>query len=322
MIKENTVFVLGAGASKPYGFPTGIELRQEIIEQFEEIMARIALYEREDERLLPKPNKIFEFVQKFKMSDNNSIDLFLTRHREDETMVLRGKLAITTIMRQRENNEHYVKGGFLVEPKEHDWYNYLYEKMTDSMPSPENLSFSSNKATFITFNYDRSLEYYLHRALTSSFPDEYSEQLIEQLNTIDFFHVHGSLGALGWQNNTQEPPIHYATEIVDARKLLAEADRIKVVSETELNEDIQRARAALSEAEQIFFLGFGFAPENMDILDIPETIASRTQIYGTALGLTKREQGNIANRFAPYSQVSGKFRLIDTDSRRLLRDWL
>lgn len=30
MITENTIFILGAGASKPYGFPTGAELREQI----------------------------------------------------------------------------------------------------------------------------------------------------------------------------------------------------------------------------------------------------------------------------------------------------
>jgi hypothetical protein len=31
MIKNKTVFVLGAGASKPYGYPTGEELFKEVL---------------------------------------------------------------------------------------------------------------------------------------------------------------------------------------------------------------------------------------------------------------------------------------------------
>ena len=31
MIETPTLFVLGAGASKPYGYPTGPELRSEIV---------------------------------------------------------------------------------------------------------------------------------------------------------------------------------------------------------------------------------------------------------------------------------------------------
>ena len=34
MITHPTVFILGAGASKPYGFPTGKELRVQIITEF------------------------------------------------------------------------------------------------------------------------------------------------------------------------------------------------------------------------------------------------------------------------------------------------
>ena len=32
MIEPSTVFILGAGASKPYGFPLGVELRQQILQ--------------------------------------------------------------------------------------------------------------------------------------------------------------------------------------------------------------------------------------------------------------------------------------------------
>ena len=34
MIKTKTVFILGAGASCPYGFPLGTELRQEICQYY------------------------------------------------------------------------------------------------------------------------------------------------------------------------------------------------------------------------------------------------------------------------------------------------
>jgi len=32
---QNTVFILGAGASKPYGYPTGQELREYICKEFQ-----------------------------------------------------------------------------------------------------------------------------------------------------------------------------------------------------------------------------------------------------------------------------------------------
>ena len=35
MIEEDTVFILGAGASCPYGFPDGKKLRSEIFDRFE-----------------------------------------------------------------------------------------------------------------------------------------------------------------------------------------------------------------------------------------------------------------------------------------------
>jgi len=34
MMKDNVILILGAGASKPYGLPTGKELKEEICDSF------------------------------------------------------------------------------------------------------------------------------------------------------------------------------------------------------------------------------------------------------------------------------------------------
>ena len=58
MIDKQTVFILGAGASAPYGYPTGKQLRQQIIDnldinrkkvdmvQFNELLRKLLLQEK------------------------------------------------------------------------------------------------------------------------------------------------------------------------------------------------------------------------------------------------------------------------------------
>ena len=43
MLEKKTVFILGAGASKPYNFPTAIELSKDVISNFDSLI--ISIYE-------------------------------------------------------------------------------------------------------------------------------------------------------------------------------------------------------------------------------------------------------------------------------------
>jgi hypothetical protein len=74
MISKNTVLVLGAGASYPYGFPLGKQLKQKIL----------SLQERPDDysavhELGYLERDISEFQRRFRGSQLDSIDLFLER---------------------------------------------------------------------------------------------------------------------------------------------------------------------------------------------------------------------------------------------------
>lgn len=74
MIHRPTVLVLGAGASAPYGFPCGAELRRLIVEN-------VARPNHEYNKALREagfgPTTINEFVAAFDGSRQESIDAFL-----------------------------------------------------------------------------------------------------------------------------------------------------------------------------------------------------------------------------------------------------
>jgi len=58
------------------------------------------------------------------------------------------------------------------------------------------------KISFITFNYDRLLEYFLYNSAKHFFP-LYAQQLQNDLsNVLDVTHMYGRLGHLGWEHST------------------------------------------------------------------------------------------------------------------------
>jgi hypothetical protein len=83
MITEETVFILGAGASCPYRYPDGKGLRKEIYESFvRDSNAYFAQHEKIRSRLAWVNSKAKDFTEKFYKSSTRSIDLFLSRNHE------------------------------------------------------------------------------------------------------------------------------------------------------------------------------------------------------------------------------------------------
>lgn len=144
MIKEKTVFILGAGASKPYGFPTGFELREKICNE------RIDQIHLQDDTLILK-YKIDDFRKTFSNSLNTSIDLFLSRNKNFEDI---GKY---TIIHKILKAEHDSKEPSDIFDKQ-NWISYLYDRLTKKFTDDSYYKIADNKINIITFNYDRLVE--------------------------------------------------------------------------------------------------------------------------------------------------------------------
>ena len=166
MINNKTVVVLGAGASKPYGYPIGLELRNQIIENFvnwyrESIVNHLRLTSDKQGFL----NNAQNFVDTFKKSSNLSIDLFISRNPKFNNI---GKLAIVLAIINSEIKSEYRNE--IDEPTQ-DWYSYLYHRMTENLIDKNDISISNNQIDFITFNYDRSFDYFLYDSFNNSFSE-------------------------------------------------------------------------------------------------------------------------------------------------------
>jgi hypothetical protein len=148
VITKPTVLVLGAGASKPFGFPAGRELLEIIVKAILsppfgsfEIRAGVG------GRLLGcgfREQDLKDFAIRLQSSQRNSVDAFLEHQPEFVEM---GKAAIVSALVPYEQVNQPLMIG--------DWYRYLFNEMNTSFED-----FDKNKLSVITYNYDRSLEYF------------------------------------------------------------------------------------------------------------------------------------------------------------------
>jgi len=286
VITEDTVFILGAGASAPYGYPTGYELRRLIIEEFpkraahDEFVKRGPLgndkiwMERVKEEITYDAENLSEIFEK---SRTSSIDLFLSRRRQFYEI---GRRAIAQIIFEKEKNSKFE---YEMDDVSQDWYKYLYRRMTETLVDPESyMGFADNNVTFITFNYDRSLEHFLYDALIHSFEIPLGGIKTKDLFPFEFIHVYGKLADLDWQESSG---VKYGSYFIP--KMI---ENINIIYDSENSARLQKTlKERITNAKRIFFLGFGFAPENMEILGIPEVLKSEPQIYGTAFNWTEKE---------------------------------
>lgn len=269
MIKLRTVLILGAGASKPYCFPTGRELLIKIRKALDpkgtsDLRSNLVNFGIDD-------NHINDFHRELMYSDPPSVDAFL-EHRTEFLKV--GKLAITLSLIPCEKD----KTLFERELKEPSWYQYLFERLY----TPSLDDFRWNKLSIITFNYDRSIEHYLFSVLKHRYGIS-EEECKEKMKIIPILHVHGRIGALPWQEESARlysPKVH--------RNVKKVSEQIKVVTgDLEPSPEFTLAYTWMDIAEKIVFLGFGYHEANLRRLRIDEF--KRKSMSGTCQGLGKSD---------------------------------
>lgn len=311
MIEEKTVFIIGAGASRPYGYPIGKELREEICSEF--VKNSRAYFEAKESlasSLRIELGRAETFVEKFDNSSITSIDLFLARNPE---FMLMGKWAIIFRIFIAETRSTFREQ---MPNRNQDWYSYLFERLTDELIRKEDyVHFGENNVSFITFNYDRSLEHFLYESLFNSFNGIGAGKIQEQINKLRVIHVFGQIAGLDWQE--LESRIEYGRDInlIDIQRL---ADKLRIIYEEEENPALEEARELISKANRVFFLGFGYAKENCEVLKLPEVLNAKPRIYGTALDFTTKEIQSIRGMFHQHSVVH----IHNLDSLALLREYL
>ena len=154
------MFELGAGASKPYGFPSGEELLAAVLRG----MSLEPGWRSHLAKLEFDQKQVDAFRRDFLESGQPSVDLFVEHRPEYERL---GRAAIALSLIPSENPNWVFPGshtyGYPVD-SEDNWYQHIWGKMV-TVPFDQ---FGDNKVSLVTCNYDRSLDHFFPTALVNS----------------------------------------------------------------------------------------------------------------------------------------------------------
>ncbi|TYL80823.1 hypothetical protein [Bradyrhizobium cytisi] len=272
VITTPTVFLLGAGASYPYGLPLGSELKSQILDRYANDtgghtvhLTNTTSFGRTD---------IDRFIGALRYSGLLSVDAFLERRPEFMEI---GKAMMGIELLHAEVHER------LWQEKE-NWLTYLYSQMIGNTLE----EFADNKVAFVTFNYDRCVEHFFFTSLKNSFgrSDDETAAIAKKISVV---HLHGKLGHLPWEGT--KSPIDFGDNQIDVRKMKILINEIKVVHEDHTldGRDIEFAMAQvmLTQARRVYLLGFGFGARNVQRIKLDALTPHA--FCGTAYGLTDKE---------------------------------
>jgi hypothetical protein len=323
MFRNNTVIIVGSGASKEVGLPTGEGLKK-IIAKLLQFRVTNGIREGGDDSIFKaigylsgsggnQKTVYSQYIQAAKRIVNGmpqaiSIDNFLDSNQGDEKLITCGKLAIVQAILEAERTSHFYPEKIRFGDKinfaniEETWFTRFIQLLTEYC-KVEEVSERLSHITFIVFNYDRCIEHYLYYALQNYYGIE-KEQSINILSALKIYHPYGKVGDLPWV--TSNNCIGFGGN-PNFKQLLDISSQIKTFTEsTDPNiSEIEIIWKSISQANIILYLGFAYHPLNLDLLTPkvknPEGKGSTISI-GTAKGLSndsinliKRDLSNIAN---------------------------
>lgn len=276
MINNPLLLILGAGASKPYGFPLGSELKLELCNlENDSSIFRHALVKNAN----LDDGKIREFAKSFRLSGIKSIDAFLAKRSEYATI---GKLAIAGYLLSKDHQivaEHDL---------DDDWFCELWNALQSGVTNIQELK--NNKIKIITFNYDYSLETSIHRAIVHTFGVS-NEDAFSALQYIPILHVYGCIKNIGSLSDLS------SQTVFNEQSLKSASEGIKIIPESrDSDDDFKTARKWFEWSDNTCFLGFGFDELNIKRLGFDSVISwnnqnqtSNPQVIASTFRMTNAE---------------------------------
>lgn len=305
---KSLVIILGAGASKEFGLPTGAELTKNIAEATNITFKDFGTLQSGDSTLAQTLNLFSkrhhlknktpqELQQAYRhiaaaMPQAISIDNFIDNHREHENIAICAKIAIVLSILRAENasnlyfDERDPSNCLAFDRLQETWFHPFFQIATELCSQVE-LETRLSQIAIISFNYDRCFEHHLKYSLQNYYGT--SPQRAEELaRMVDVYHPYGQVGFLPWQ--TKSGGIRFG-ESVQAMQLIQISEQLRTFTEgiDEERSDINNIRSVLEHARRIVYLGFAFHPINMDLLyPAPRNggvLINNQKIYATAIGI-------------------------------------
>lgn len=295
MISIPTVFILGAGSNVDSGFCTSRGLADGIgnnsVAFLEDLINKNTSFFSAGlpTKLLQDAKKLRDLIR----SDlHESIDIILgTRFKKLEFM---GKWAIVHQILKRETTEQ--SNSF------YPLYLQLFKIMTSSVNDFNDFpKLANNKVTFITFNYDRSLEYFFYKNIRENcidFPTGFGAEEFRVFRAFfNCYHVYGSFGQI--YSSSLEDYLPYSPSLtVDS--ISDAAERIDVIKNGVSARNMSQILNAVSSAKRIVFIGFSFNPRILDSISFYSLLKSKPEIYCVSKEINDSYFGPFLESVRPY----------------------
>jgi hypothetical protein len=325
----NTVFVIGAGASAEIDMPVGNALKKTIAKFLNQKAppSETAIIQAIDGAIrlcsMDQTEMDNAFVNMKTIADKiatalplaESIDNYLNAHKGNECIEVLGKIGIVYSILHAEAYSKLKKTSVIpFDEIEETWYAALFKKIVQG-GQLGHFTKKLKEITFITFNYDRSLEYYLYHAIQTYFDisAEHSKTIVNDMN---IYHPYGQAGLLPFQDGLDS--IEYG-ELPDDQQVYTFSRQIKTFMEgvDESSDTYKKIVNSLVEANRVIFLGFAYYKQNMDLLypqKIPGskmvngilTYQGIVQYYGTAFGFSENEYNAIRMNIQSKDERMGR----------------
>lgn len=275
MINRRTVLVVGAGASESYGYPLGSVLIHKIcdkllpdddypLRQKDRVESHDANMWGVLRNLGNDEKTIMAFVNSLWQVSSQSIDSFLQKR--DKFLDV-GRAAIAYVLMGCEDPRRLHRG-------DDNWYEYMFNCMSNGCDDEEKFDSNNQRLIIITFNYDLSLEEFLFRNLIATYGLTRDAAAMNPSIRHRIIHMHGTLTPLHWWTPTAArgesgfdygDPERKTTDCIG--KCLDSIVIPTVGGGVPINRHVEAA-SVISNAQKIFFLGFGYDPQNLAKLGI------------------------------------------------------
>lgn len=315
MIKLDTTFVVGAGASVDYNFPLGEVLTKQISEalNFNRAGNRACeLIRSAIDVIGQRPDAAYTSRQMFEqahamraaLATSSSIDAFLENHSDTPCFETLGKFAIAACLATAENQSALKspRGELLdVTRVENSWLGRLFKTVMVPGISKASVERIFAHVSFVVFNYDRCIEHFFEHAIARHFLMDLPAASTIVRKHLRVVHPYGDLGPLHGSSvkmafgEKHDPSTHAAVDAIDAM-----SKRILTFTESKKAQGAA-AQAEVGKAKRLVFLGFGFGEQNVDLLKAPT--ANVEHVRATVMGMSKSNQSEVLYRIA---QITGR----------------
>jgi len=282
LASSKTTLILGAGASRPYGFPTAAELREILVHKqarkvgaiVESIGASVEIWDTAVRFLLARhgDEALKRFQHELFWAQTESIDEFAQKRGEPFATIARH--AVAAIFLQCESSA-YLDG---------NWYRLLRRFVLQDEPK-----LPDERLQVITFNYDRSWEVFFWRAIQYTFGLQ-PGVAYEILAKLPVHHVYGSLGEL--RDGSKGTVVEWADTKPEAMEAAAESLHLVSPLTQGLPDSVSEF---LCDSEFVFFLGFGFWPDNIAL--VAPHISESNAIFASNHNLPRLTEQQVSSQF-------------------------